>query len=170
MADDSEPPRKFYDLKPREFERVNPPRAPAPEPPAGLRSDRDPMAANPAVPADGGPIEVRDLFRQAQTPGPLLTPGGKPAGPENEVHAILRENHAHADAAGLFAVSTAPRRPSRRKRDYWVLASIASIFFGTVAVTGFFQASPVPFVYGIAGFVIVNIGLWWVMWQIMEDY
>lgn len=87
----------------------------------------------------------------------------------NDVHAILRDNLARANAAGPNELAPKPRRASRRKRHYWALMLIVNAGLLTLTLASG-PKYPVTFVYGIAGLVIFNLGLWWVMWQIMEDY
>jgi len=156
MADDADPPRRFFQLKPKAFEAVNDvPAAPAPPAP-----DPDPAgrAANPPAPA--GRIDVRDLFAAATTPGPLL--GGSRSTAKNEVHAMLSENHARAEAAGLNAVTVRARRPSRRKRDFWLL-----LVGGNAVLAVGMVLQPI---IAIAGVVLYNVSLLWIMWFVMDDY
>lgn len=173
MSDPGDPPRKFYDLKPREFERVNPPRPPAAgEPEAPARAPR------PVAP-ETGPIDVKAMFREAQLGRRLRSVEEREraaAANPNEVHDILRDNHARADAAGLNEVSLAPKRASRRRRDYLVMMTIGSAFLGLMAVFSGFSAlagnkgAAIAFVSSSAGLVMFNIALYWVMFHIMEDY
>jgi hypothetical protein len=169
MADDSDPPRKFYGLKPTQFERVN--RVPGADvPPPNASADLSsvgPASAVPPASAPGAPIDVRALVRQAQTGGPLLR-GSQAAGPRNDVHAILRENLDRAEAAGLNAVAPPPRRKSRRRRDYFLLIVPLNVFLAFVAFGPF--ANPMTFVYGLAGMVLVTAGLTWIMFGVMDDY
>src|SRR5436309_729369 len=113
MAADEDPPRKFYGLKPKEFDRVNEPAAPAPVAP-------EPTPSNPASASPTGRIDVRDLTRSAAKNMPLLS-GNIAANRPNEVHAVLRDNVARADAAGLNELAPKAARVSRRRRDYWLL-------------------------------------------------
>jgi hypothetical protein len=172
MSDQPDPPRKFYDLKAREFERVNAPPTPPP-------TDETPVAAPGATPpADSGPISVQEMFRQAQLGGPLLSSQAKreKEAAANEVHAILRDNQARDEAAGLFAVSTEPKRPSKRKRDYWIWAILATVvLLPIVLYTGFYvvagnRAAAIPFVCSLSALVMVHLMLYWIMWHIFEDY
>lgn len=172
MADPSDPPRKFYDFKAREFERVNAPPVPPP-------ADTPPAPAPDPAPVQSGPIDVKEMFQQAQLRGPLLRSGAtrdKAANARTDVTDILEANHARAKAAGGFDVSYAPKPPSRRKRDYWRLMAIGTIFLGSmtvytgIAVLGGNRGAAIPFVYSAAGVVMYNAALWWVMWHIMEDY
>lgn len=143
MKDEPDPPRKHYTFKESEFVRVNKPL----EAPPGAGTDPNDQ-----------PINLQDIYRAANA-GPVKKPAPVV---ENEVHAMLRENHAKAQAAGLNALREIPPRKSKRKRDYWLL---------------FFAVNP-PLVYSLtfnpvfagAGLVLFNIGLAWTMWVVMDDY
>lgn len=158
MPDETDPPRKFYQLKPKAFERLNE----APTPPAGeARADaRPPDSAS-------GSIDVRDLARQATPEGPLLGAAAA-AARDNEVHAMLRENHSAANAAGLNDVQPVPQRRSRRTRDYWRVLLPVNAFF-LFCIFGPY-ANPMTFVYGVAGIILFTIGFTWVMFFIVDDY
>jgi hypothetical protein len=160
MPDDSDPPRKFYQLKSAEFERLNqPPREAEPA---------EPTPAKPGAELDPSQrIDVRDLARQANENTPLLGVNS-PANRDNEVHAMLRENLAHADAAGLNALKPVKKRSSRRKRDYWRVMLVVNAFFAFWAFGPY--ANPVTFVYGLGGMVFFTSGFTWVMFLIVEDY
>ena len=161
MADDSDPPRKFFQLKPKEFDAVNQhaPRQPAAPGETGPQ-DPGPNAA------DHGRIDVRDLFKQAHTPGKTAA-RNKLAG-ANDVHAMLADNHARADAAGLNRVEHRPRRASRRQRDYWLLMVAFNAFFGIAAFS--LGRNPMTLAYGLGGMILVSLGLTWIMWFVMDDY
>jgi hypothetical protein len=155
MPDELDPPRKYFQLKPREFETVNNP----PRVPGQTNAQEEAEAA-------AGRISVQDLIKQAKMPGAALS--GPPAQPRNEVHAILQDNLTHANAAGLNQLSPKPKRRSRRKRDYWLLLLGLDGFFAFMAFGPY--ANPMTFIYGIAGIIMFTLGLTWVMWFIMEDY
>jgi hypothetical protein len=161
MPDESDPPRKFYQLKPKDFEAVNV-HAPPPPSVAGETSAPDPGPSE----INQGRIDVRDLFKQANRPGPALS--RKKRAEANQVHALLAANHARANAAGLNQVEPRARRPSRRKRDYWLILVSANAFFAFVAFGPY--RNPMTFVYGLAGMILVSLGLTWVMWFVMDDY
>jgi hypothetical protein len=146
--DEPDPPRKFYKLKEAEFERVNP----------------KPGADDPPSPND-----AKSIFRAAAAEKQLGTPPDPQAPAKtNEVHAVLRDNLDRANEAGLNEVSLRPKRPSRRKRDFWTIL---------LAVDGFFlfwafgpYANAMTFVYGLGGFAMFTTALIWIMWFIMDDY
>ena len=159
MADDSDPPRVYYQLKPREFERVNAPAASSP--PA------DPSAALVPAPDPSAKIEVRNLFAQAAVPGPVLAQGEK-VGVKNEVHGILKENLNIANAAGLNELAPKPKRRSRRTRDFFLVVVPLDAFFGFAAFGPY--ANPISMIYGIAGMIFATVGIGWVMFFVMDDY
>ncbi|MEY2881729.1 MAG: hypothetical protein RLZZ15_4109 [Verrucomicrobiota bacterium] len=156
MPDAPEPPRKTYGFKPREFDRAN---APRPEGPA----DFVPPTPDPGVapaPVDQR-IDVRALIRTgAALDGPLGTNAVKNR--PNEVHAVLRDNLAHDQAAGHFDLAPKPRRPSRRKRDYWLVTALVN-----AALVAAFFLNPI---YAGAGIILFNVGFTWVVWFVMDDY
>jgi hypothetical protein len=160
MPDESDPPRKTYAFKPREFETANEPRPNAPPP---ITPARDPGI----IPATDAPIDVRELARQASITGPVLSSGG-PVNRANEVHAMLQHNHARADAAGLNELAPKPKRLSRRKRDYWLLMTLGNLALAVFAITQ--RANPFFLVCGVAGMGFLSIAISWIMWHVMDDY
>lgn len=158
MADESDPPRVFYTLKPREFERVNAPPGASPSPPP-------PAETPPPTPTEK--IEVRDLYAQAATPGPLLSHGEKPVA-QNEVHVVLNDNLARANAAGLNDLAPKPRRRSRRLRDYLILVVPLDTFFGVAAFGPYHN--PATMAFGVGGLIVTTLGIGWVMFVVMDRY
>jgi hypothetical protein len=156
MADESDPPRKFYQLKPREFEVVNH------HPPASPPSASIPPTIQPTA-----RIDVHDLYRQAGTPGPVLGPVQKDAA-KNEVHVILHDNLTRANTAGLNDLAPRPRRRSRRKRDFFIILIPLQAFFVFVAFGPYSNVATMA--YGVAGIILSTIGLTWVMFFVMDDY
>jgi hypothetical protein len=155
MQDEPQPPRKTYGFKPREFERANPAR---PEPP----SDATPPTRDPGIaPADSGTIDVNDLIRAGVGSGPQLGANAAP-NRSNDVHAMLRDNLARADAAGLNDVTLPPKRISKRTRDYFLM-----LIGGNVVLAGGFFLQPI---FAGAGVVLYNTGLAWIMWFVMDAY
>jgi hypothetical protein len=154
MPDAPDPPRKFYKFKPTEFENVNgvsrhsPLHEGQPRPDPGI------------VETEKVRIDVRDLARAAAIPTAKSQPA--PATPANEVHAMLRDNLARANAAGANRVAPVVKRPSRRKRDYFITLALGN---AVLAV-----ATAIMPIYGGAGLVIFNIGLTWIMWFVLDDY
>ena len=120
-----------------------------------------------STPSASGPTDVREHFRAAAAGNPNLLP--PPATKrENEVHHILRANVAHADSAGLNEVKPVARRPSRRRRDYLIVAGTINLLLGGIAL--FFRDAPIVLVFALAGFVLFNICLAWSMWVVLDDY
>lgn len=154
MPDAQDPPRKRYTFKPTEFENVN-----------GVRRDSPQHEAQPTpdpgvVPNEKVRIDVRDLTRAAAIPTATARPA--PRQGDNEVHAMLRENVARANAAGLNDVALPSKRISRRTRDYVIALILGNAFLVVATVI-----SPV---FGAAGLIIYNLGLTWIMWFVMDAY
>ncbi len=132
MPEELDPPRKFYGFKPTTFEVANQGIVPAPTATSG--------AATPApdpgiVRSDEKQIDVRELNRIAATGLPPLKSSPVPV-PENEVHTILRDNLAVANAAGLNDVVIDPRHRTprqRRLRAFWLWLALINIPLGTIA-------------------------------------
>jgi hypothetical protein len=169
-GDPSDPPRKFYDLKPKEFERVNAPVAGRSASSAPATPPSSPPVSPPTPrPLDSSkPIDVRELFREASTPGPVLSKG--PRNDLNEVHAVLRDNLARANEAGLNEVPLRPKRPSWRKRDYILLMIGANAVLAFLAIGFFRSGNVIGFVSAMAGIGMLSASITWVMWFVMDDY
>lgn len=168
MPDETDPPRRFYGFKPRDFERANPNPRPSPEPSA-------PADAVPPVPQIDAskPIEVRALTVAAMTPGPVLRTGER-AVSGNDVHAMLRENFERERRAGRFKLAENPKRRSRRTRDYWLIVAATHLVLAPLMVQGFHQRAVVSgatlFVYSLSGIVFVCVSATWIMFFVMDDY
>jgi hypothetical protein len=112
-------------------------------------------------------MDAGSLARQANSQPPMsgkIPPGNHP----NEVQQMLRENPGRANAAGINNVDTAPRRRSRRARDYWLVLIVMNGFFASVAFGPY--RNPMTLTYGVAGIIVTTVGLTWVMWFVMDDY
>jgi hypothetical protein len=155
MSDELDPPRKFYALKPRTFERAN-----------ELRPQLS-LPGKPPDPPENQRIDVRDHYERAKTPGPVLTLGQK-VGLQNDVHVILQDNLVHANAGGLNNLAPKRKRRSRRTRDYFVVVIPLDAFFAYVAFGHY--SNVMTMAYGVAGIIISTIGLGWVMFGVMDDY
>ncbi len=96
MQDEPDPPRKYYGLKPKEFDRVNiVPSESVPE---------QPVKPDPGiVPAIDRKIDVHELIRAGAKPGKQPGPDQVPHS-TNEVQDILRENYQRELAAGGYDV------------------------------------------------------------------
>ncbi len=147
MADESDPPRKHYQLKPTQFEIVNAPSG--------------------AAPVDSAPTHVRGHLRAAnagpKNPGkPIIAPR------ENDVHALLRDNAARANAAGLNDLTPQAASVSRRKKDY-----IVTLLLGNGAIIGLvlmLGMNVMTVAFGAAGVLIYTGGVTWIMWFVMDRY
>ena len=162
MAEESDPPRKFYQLKSKEFETVND-RVPAPLNPDGTAApDPGPSAA------DTGRIDVRDHFQRANARGPSRSAVAKPGPPLNDVQVLMRENATHARATGLDNLAPQARRRSRRARDYWLALAVSYGFIAlTVVLIG---PNLMTLGFGIGGGIIVTFALTWIIWFVLDDY
>ena len=155
MADEPDPPRRYFQLKPKEFELLNDP--PAAFTPQAHKLDPD---------VAGRRIDVREIYKQANMPGPVLQKTRAPMA--NDVHAILADNLARANAAGLNTLAPKPRRRSRRTRDYFLVVIPLNAFFGFAAFGPY--ANAVSFAYGLGGMILSTVALTWVMFFIVDDY
>ena len=141
-----EPPRREFRFKPAAFESAN-------------------RAVDPTL--GDFPIDVKNLNRQAAPSSPPPAASAPPPA-ENEIHAILRANLARDQAKGENEVVPQNRRPSRRKRDFWLLLIGGNLLVaGTVGVL---QKNVVTVVFGFSAMVFFSLGLIWVMWVVMDDY
>ncbi|WP_438480154.1 hypothetical protein [Oleiharenicola lentus] len=122
MPDESDPPRKYYGLKPREFTRIN---------------------------------EVVSAEPTSAPPG------------DNDVHVILRQNQVIARDAGLNEI-VIKKVVSRRKRDYWTVLIAGNLCIA--GLTAFVGLNPLTAMFGLAGCVLLSVGLTWIMWVVMDNY
>jgi len=140
-----EPPRKNYEFKEREFQRDNP-----------LASGAPPLPT------------AQELAKMAGGPGP--TQRGK-AGPKandpNDVFHLLQHNRVIEQKHGRDTIEVR-RTTSRRKRDYWLLLIPSNLLLGVLSWQG--RGNPFLLVCGLAGMVVVTLGVTWIMWFVMEDY
>ena len=140
-----EAPRRTFGFKPTEFDRTN-----------------RPLDGRDDTPA----VDARVLCRQAAVPPAGAPPVAAPA--KNEVHAMLQDNLARASEAGDYEVDLRPKRPSRRRRDYWLL--LITVNLGLAGAMAFFGRNIFTLVCGGAGIVLCSVGLTWIMWFVMDDY
>lgn len=147
MADDDDPPRKFYDLKSRnDFERANP---------------------TTKAPSDG-PTDVQGFLKSAAADArtaDVNSPGNR----RNEVHEMLEENLKRDQAAGWYKVSLAPDpRRIRRVRNFWILLLAVDVpLGGFIWLIG--PAAVLPFVCAIAGFAMFTAVLIWHTWFLRTE-
>jgi hypothetical protein len=160
MADESDPPRRHYGFKPREFERANDvpaldPEAPRPDP--GIT----------AAPFEK--IDVHDLIRAGAGTGPQLGSNGV-KNRENEIHAILKDNYAQGLASGQFKLSNLNDGKRRRRiRRYWLVMAALNTplalfwwYVGTEAL--------VPFIFALSGVVMISAKLTWETFFLRTHY
>jgi predicted phage tail protein len=139
-----DPPPKTYGFKEREFKRDN----------ATGKADAPPTAKEMAIMA--GPV----------VKSPKGATGPK-AGDPNDVYTALQHNRAVEKQRGLNEIEIREIK-SRRKRDYWLLIVGGNILIvGTVVVLG---ANAITAIFGLGGVILFNVGLTWVMWQVMDRY
>lgn len=157
MSDDSDPPRKHYGFKEREFKRDNP-----------LSSEVPPMPT------------ARELAQLATQRGPV--PGPKnPSAPKatlpaaapakaddpNDVHAVLQLNRTTEKKFGRDEIEIKEVK-SRRAREFWfILVGGNLAIIGAVVLT---HINVFTVVFGLAGLIIFSLGLSWIMWQVMDRY
>ena len=190
MADDPAPPRKVYTLKPKVFDRVNPP-SPGETAPAAPTGP-DTSVTRPSETSATPPPDVRELARLASARSPLLS-ANAPGNRANDVHALLAGNHACAEAAGLNAVALPSGRRSRRRRDFRLLLAGGNAFifavFAAPTVVAFqvqllasrqtfelsallrhIAAAPALYAIPALGSVAFSAALAWLMFHVIEDY
>ena len=145
MPDETDPPRKQYGFKEREFKR-----------------DERPVSETGAAPT------AQELAKMA---GPVARSkpvgGAAKAGDPNDVYTALQKNRAAEVKTGQDVIEI-QRRKNRRRRDFWLIFIPVELFFAFLAVVG--QNNPLQFVCAIAGMVIVGLTLPWVMFQLMNRY
>lgn len=151
MPDDSDPPRKVYGFKEREFQRDNAPasaNAPAP-----TTQDLAKLAGAPIFKVGAGPADRR-------------TGTGNKADP-NDVYAVLQHNRTKEQQHGADEIEIRKIR-HRRRRDYFLLLVGGNVvIIGSVALARF---NMISVLFGLAGVIVFSLGLTWVMWQVMGRY
>lgn len=152
MQDESDPPRKFYGFKPKEFERANEPvegQAPLPtRPDPGISPARDER------------IDVNELIRIGAR-GPAAD-AAKPVASANEVHAMLKDNLTKEWAAGLFHVEAKPDLKRRRRLMlFWIGLAVVDIPLGLFAAK-IGHTAAIPFVCALAGMGMFTS---WLIWE-----
>lgn len=88
--------------------------------------------------------------------------------PAPSVHEILRDNLAVQKTVEPEVLPNLRDRRTKRLRDFWVLMLTVNPVF---AVFGWiFYGDPVGSIYLLAFFVLFNVGLPWIMFQVMDKY
>ena len=157
MPDESDPPRKHYGFKEREFKRDNP-----------LSSEVPPMptAKELAMLAtQGGPAKGSKKLPAPKAAPPATDPAK--AHDPNDVHAALHLNRATEKKFGRDEIEIKEIK-SRRAREFWlVLVGGNLAIIGAVVMT---NINVVSVMFGFGGVIIFSIGLSWIMWQVMDRY
>ncbi len=163
MQDEPEPPRKIYGFKPREFDRANPPPAPAVTP-------SDATAPDPGIPvADSSKINVHDLIRAGAGTGQQLGSNAV-VNRENEIHGILRENLQHDLAAGAYDLGVLDDSKRRRRiRNYWIAMVLLNGPLGAYAYWIGHQMA-IPFVLAISAMAFFSARLTWETFFLRTHY
>ncbi len=86
-----------------------------------------------------------------------------------DVYQMRADQQAIEHQAGVDELKP-PAAPiiNRRRRDFWVLMTLNSLFFGSAAYFG--QGNPMIFACGVAGIFIGSVGCYWILYQIMGRY
>ena len=157
-----EPSRKFYGLKPRDYDTVN-------GPPRAVPSDSVPTGPDPGIAAAAsGPITVENLRAAATGSQPLLG-SNAPVNRRNEVHGLLNLNRQRAQQAERDKIIISPPRPSRRKRDFWMLVVLVN--GGCVGYTGLVTRFDLAvMMFGLGAGLFLTVALTWIMWFVMDNY
>jgi hypothetical protein len=161
MPDESDPPRKFYGFKPKEFERAN-------EIPAALTNSA-PQADPGIVPAATGKIDVNELIRAGAGSGRQLGSNAV-RNRENEVHAMLHDNYVTAKVAGQFQVENLDDSKRRRRiRNYWLAMAAMNVPLGFFAwYLG--PGDAMPFIFALAGMALFSAKLTWETFFLRTHY
>lgn len=96
---------------------------------------------------------------------------GIPTPPANDVFAIREELRAREIAAGLDQLAPpAQPRPNRRRRDFLVLMLAINGVLVPLAIWGFRTGNAVLFIYALSALVLLNIGVTWILWVLLDRY
>ena len=124
------------------------------------------MSDTAPLPSDDPP-PVKHTFTAAKFEA-VNEPTATPTPAPTDVYQVLQDNLARENAAGLNVVKPVPKRPSRRKRDFWLVLIGGNL--AIMASVGFTSINVVSVVYGFAGVILLSSGLIWIMWFVMDDY
>jgi hypothetical protein len=145
VPDESDPPRKVYGFKERDFKRDNAP-----------SSDAAPMPT------------AQDLAKLAGFHhDPAARQSLAKAGDPNDVHVVLQQNRKSEQQHNLDAIEIKETK-SRRKREFWLLLVGGNLFI--IAGVWLSGINVMTVIFGLAGLIIFSLGLSWVMWQVMDRY
>ncbi|HTZ22231.1 MAG TPA: hypothetical protein VMC06_15210 [Opitutaceae bacterium] len=117
--------------------------------------------------SDDDPPPVKHTLTTAKFEA-VNPPTATPTPAPTDVYQVLRDNLARENAAGMNAVKPKPKRPSRRKRDFWLMLVLGNL---TIVSTLFFTGrNVISTLFAFGGVVLLSSGLTWVMWFVMDDY
>jgi hypothetical protein len=88
--------------------------------------------------------------------------------PAPSVHEILRQNLSVQKSAEPEVLPHLHDRRTKRRRDYWIVMLGMNTLAALAGVV--VHGNPVGSVYLLAFFVMFNIGLPWIMFQVMDKY
>lgn len=148
MSGEGDPPRKVYGFKARAFTRDNPPAT------------------------DHPTLSAQELARLSQAAPPATPPPPRDAdranaSDPNDVFAVLQENRVREQQQGLDAIELRPGK-SRKRRDYWLVLLGGNLLI--VGGTSLVNLNVVSLLFAGSGLILFNLGVTWVMWQVIDDY
>jgi hypothetical protein len=98
----------------------------------------------------------------------LNEPTATPTPAPTDVYQVLQDNLARENAAGMNVVKPVPKRPSRRKRDFWLMLVLGNLTIAAAVI--FTRGNTIAVLFGLAGVICLSVSLTWVMWFVMDDY
>lgn len=125
------------------------------------------MSDAPEPPRRAFVLKPREFARLNRPPEELAA---EPTPLANDIFAMQRDLRAREQASGRDVLAPAPARPSRRRRDYWLLVALLNGLGGAAAAAGWAGGNFVVLVYALAGMLLGTIGLTWVLWVVMDEY
>ena len=88
--------------------------------------------------------------------------------PAPSVHEILRDNLAVQKSIEPAVLPNLKDRRTKRRRDYWLLMLTMN---PVIAYVGWLvYGDPVGSIFLLSFFVLFNVGLAWIMFQVMDKY
>jgi hypothetical protein len=125
------------------------------------------MSTAAPLPSSDDPPPVRHTLTTAKFEA-VNAPTTAPTPAPTDVYQVLRDNLARENAAGMNVVKPVPKRPSRRKRDFWLMLVLGNLAIAaTVHLAG---GSVTSNLFGLAGILLLSVSLIWVMWFAVDDY